>query len=185
MTLDLTSFKQALVTLDTGLKMLAHKPNDEFVRDACVQRFEYCYELSHKSLRRYLQASEATAADVPSASFPALIRLGYQRGLLASDWERWNETFAKRLFLPPALLANTHLFFINSALPSSWEQKIALFAGGLGIVQNSQNKFSQARNTTSHTYDSAAADRVLQILPAFLLEANFLLRQIELRQEQG
>ena len=136
MTLDLTSFKQALATLDIGLKMLAHKPNDEFVRDACVQRFEYCYELSHKSLRRYLQASEAAAADVPSASFPALIRLGYQRGLLASDWERWNQ-------------------------------------------------FRQARNTTSHTYDSAAADSVLQILPAFLLEANFLLRQIELRQGQG
>ena len=135
MILDLTSFKQALATLDAGLKMLAHKPNDEFVRDACVQRFEYCYELSHKSLRRYLQANEAAAADVPSASFPALIRLGYQRGLLASDWERWNQ-------------------------------------------------FRQARNTTSHTYDSAAADSVLQILPAFLLEANFLLRQIELRQEQ-
>ena len=136
MILDLTSFKQALATLDTGLKMLAHKPNDEFVRDACVQRFEYCYELSHKSLRRYLQANEAAAVDVPSASFPALIRLGYQRGLLASDWERWNQ-------------------------------------------------FRQARNTTSHTYDSAAADSVLQILPTFLLEANFLLRQIELRQEQG
>ena len=136
MILDLTSFKQALATLDAGLKMLAQKPNDEFVRDACVQRFEYCYELSHKSLRRYLQASEAAAVDVPSASFPALIRLGYQRGLLASDWERWNQ-------------------------------------------------FRQARNTTSHTYDSAAADSVLQILPAFLLEANFLLRQIELRQEQG
>ena len=136
MILDLTSFKQALATLDAGLKMLAHKPNDEFVRDACVQRFEYCYELSHKSLRRYLQASEAAAVDVPSASFPALIRLGYQRGLLASDWESWNQ-------------------------------------------------FCQARNTTSHTYDSAAADSVLKILPAFLLEANFLLRQIELRQGQG
>ena len=136
MILDLTPFKQTLATLDTGLKMLAHKPNDEFVRDACVQRFEYCYELSHKSLRRYLQASEAATTDVPSASFPALIRLGHQRGLLASDWECWNQ-------------------------------------------------FRQARNTTSHTYDSAAADSVLQILPAFLLEANFLLHQIEMRQEQG
>ena len=136
MILDLTSFKQTLATLDAGLKMLWHKPNDEFVRDACVQRFEYCYELSHKSLRRYLQANEAATTDVPSASFPALIRLGYQRGLLASDWERWNQ-------------------------------------------------FRQARNTTSHTYDSVAADSVQQILPAFLLEANFLLRQIELRQEQG
>ena len=73
MILDLTSLKQALATLDAGLKMLAQKPNDDFVRDACVQRFEYCYELSHKSLRRYLQASEAAAVDVPSASsFPRL-----------------------------------------------------------------------------------------------------------------
>ncbi len=34
MILDLTSFKQALATLDAGLKMLAQKPNDEFVRKA-------------------------------------------------------------------------------------------------------------------------------------------------------
>ena len=33
------------------------------------------------------------------------------------------ETFAKRLFSPPALLANAHLYGINSALPPSWEQK--------------------------------------------------------------
>ena len=33
------------------------------------------------------------------------------------------ETFAKRLFSPPALLANDHLLFINSALPPGWEQK--------------------------------------------------------------
>ena len=33
------------------------------------------------------------------------------------------ETFAKRLFSPPALLANAHLLVINSALPPGWEQK--------------------------------------------------------------
>ena len=49
--------------------------------------------------------------------------------------ESYAQIFAKRLFLPPALLANTHLLFINSALPPSWEQKIALFAHGLQIVQ--------------------------------------------------
>ena len=32
-------------------------------------------------------------------------------------------TFAKRLFSPPAVLANAHLLLINSALPPSWEQK--------------------------------------------------------------
>ena len=37
--------------------------------------------------------------------------------------EQLSETFAKRLFLPPALLANAHLLVINSALPPSWEQK--------------------------------------------------------------
>ena len=33
------------------------------------------------------------------------------------------ETFTKRLFSPPALLANAHLYLINSALPPGWKQK--------------------------------------------------------------
>ena len=50
----------------------------------------------------------------------------------------------KKALFAPALLANAHLLLINSALPPGWEPKIALFASGLGNVQNYlYNSFAQ------------------------------------------
>ena len=67
----------------------------------------------------------------------ALRLLPSTRGIVFDD-EIQQETFAKRLFSPPALLANAHLLVINSALPLSLRTKIALFARGLGIMKSSQ-----------------------------------------------
>ena len=86
--IDLTSLTRALATLDEALAAHARAPEDKFIRDACIQRFEYSYELSHKMLRRYLEASEPT--DIRELSFPSLIRLGHQRGLLAESWDIWS-----------------------------------------------------------------------------------------------
>lgn len=87
MTIDISSLHQALSTLDEALTARADAPDDKFIRDACIQRFEYCYELTHKMLRRYLTAAEP--AGVQELSFPNLIRLGYERGLLAQSWDVW------------------------------------------------------------------------------------------------
>jgi nucleotidyltransferase substrate binding protein (TIGR01987 family) len=84
--IDISSLKKALQTLDTGLAALAATPEDKFIRDACIKRFEYSYETSHKMLRRYLAASEPAVHEM---SFPSLIRLGYERGLLAQSWDVW------------------------------------------------------------------------------------------------
>ena len=48
------------------------------------------------------------------------------------------ETFAKRLFSPPALLANAHLLAIKSALPPSWEQK-SLFLQAVSMLCKALN----------------------------------------------
>ncbi|MBU6418306.1 MAG: HI0074 family nucleotidyltransferase substrate-binding subunit [Proteobacteria bacterium] len=85
--IDLSTLHRALATLDEGLDALADRPGDKFVRDACIQRFEYTYELSHKMLRRYLETTEP--AGVGELSFPDLIRLGFARGLLAESWDTW------------------------------------------------------------------------------------------------
>ena len=53
-----------------------------------------------------------------------------------------------------------------------------------GLLLHSWDKWTyyrQARNKTSHTYDSDAAKEVLAIIPDFLEEANFLLVQINKR----
>ncbi|OYV41755.1 MAG: hypothetical protein B7Z81_00525, partial [Acidocella sp. 20-61-6] len=74
--IDLTPLHRALATLDTALAARGQAPADALIRDACIQRFEYSYELTHKFLRRYLETSEP--AGVHQLSFPNLIRLGYE-----------------------------------------------------------------------------------------------------------
>jgi nucleotidyltransferase substrate binding protein (TIGR01987 family) len=56
---------------------------------AAIQAFEYTYELSHKMLRRHLQATEPDPASVSAMSFNALIRLGYARGQLDEELAVW------------------------------------------------------------------------------------------------
>jgi len=89
MVLDLSSLQKALATLDEGLVAHAVKPADAFIRDACIQRFEYCYDLSHKMLRRYLENTEPNPAEIGDLEFPSLIRLGHERGVLSLEWAEW------------------------------------------------------------------------------------------------
>lgn len=89
MMLDITSFTKALVTLEEALNAYQKSPGNDFIRDACIQRFEYSYELSHKMLRRYLEMTEPTSSVIDDLSFPSLIRLGYERGLLKEEWVSW------------------------------------------------------------------------------------------------
>jgi nucleotidyltransferase substrate binding protein (TIGR01987 family) len=128
--IDISSLRQALATLDEALAARAIAPGDKFIRDACIQRFEYSYELAHKMLRRYLAASEPAVHEM---SFPSLIRLGYERGLLAQSWDVWTQ-------------------------------------------------FRDARNATSHAYDEAKANEVVEKIPSFAAAAHFMATQIEAQQ---
>jgi nucleotidyltransferase substrate binding protein (TIGR01987 family) len=87
--LDLSSLEKALGTLEEATLAFDEAPNDLFIRDACIQRFEYSYELAHKMLRRYLALTEPNPADIDAMSFPDMIRLGFARGLLAEEWAAW------------------------------------------------------------------------------------------------
>ena len=85
--IDISSLERALATLDAALAAHEAAPEDAFIRDACIQRFEYTYELCHRMLRRFLTASEPAGTE--QLSFPTLIRLGHLRGLLAKSWDIW------------------------------------------------------------------------------------------------
>ncbi len=89
MKLDVSSWVKALLTLEEALNIYENNHQDTLIRDACIQRFEYCYELSHKMLRRYLEASEPSSTLISDISFSNLIRLGYARGLLKQEWVEW------------------------------------------------------------------------------------------------
>lgn len=91
MALDLSPFRSAVAQLASGLAAAQAAPGDDLMRDGVIQRFEYTYELSHKFLRRFLQETEPAPEQLRELSFPALIRLGSERGLLVNGWDVWTD----------------------------------------------------------------------------------------------
>ena len=87
--LDLSALHHALVTLSVAVDERKKEPNNDFVRDAMIQRFEYTYELAHKMLKRYLELSEPNSEAVDLMSFPELIRTASERGLVLNGWDYW------------------------------------------------------------------------------------------------
>ena len=95
MSLDYTPLRSAIGQLEKSLAY-AHSPAAladaglrEQLRNSVIQCFEFTYELCWKMLKRYLEETEASPADLDSATFQNLIRLGNERGLLRSDWRQW------------------------------------------------------------------------------------------------
>jgi nucleotidyltransferase substrate binding protein (TIGR01987 family) len=88
MKLDLSSFEKALDSLNEALAEYDRTQN-QFVKDACIQRFEYTYELAHKLLKRQLEAMSANPSEIDQMSFADMIRTGAERGLLANGWDEW------------------------------------------------------------------------------------------------
>ena len=88
MNLDLSSLNKAINSLNAALQEKIKQDND-YLRDSCIQRFEYTYELSWKMLKRYLELTGPTTASMDALSFAQLIRKGNEKGLLRSDWTTW------------------------------------------------------------------------------------------------
>ena len=53
--LDVTPLARAAHRLAEGLARYERDTTDEQVRDGLIQRFEFTYEVSHKTLKRYLE----------------------------------------------------------------------------------------------------------------------------------
>ncbi|MDD5028987.1 MAG: nucleotidyltransferase substrate binding protein [Rhodoferax sp.] len=87
--LDLSSFHAALASLQRAVtRSQAAGQRDEELRDACIQRFEYTFELSWKMLKRRLELDLPDAQSVDAMSFRELMRSGGERGLL-HDVDAW------------------------------------------------------------------------------------------------
>ena len=94
MTIDLSSLQKAIKKLTTNNRLLSQadplqQETKEAYEDACIQVFEYTYELCHKMLKRCLEQSEASIEVVDQLSFPDLIRKGAEKGLLLHSWDKW------------------------------------------------------------------------------------------------
>jgi nucleotidyltransferase substrate binding protein (TIGR01987 family) len=95
MSLDYTPLGNVITQLEKSLAYanspaaLADAGLREQLRNSVIQCFEFTYELSWKMLKRYLEDTEASPADLDLGTFQNLIRLGNERGLLRSDWRLW------------------------------------------------------------------------------------------------
>ena len=87
--LDIRNFEKAIARLEEGLSEYQAEPVRTMIRDGLIQRFEFTYELSHKTLKRYLEFASPTPDQYDSMSFQDLIRSGNEQGLLLSDWPVW------------------------------------------------------------------------------------------------
>jgi nucleotidyltransferase substrate binding protein (TIGR01987 family) len=89
MTLDISSLDNAVRRLREGLARYERERADEQICDGLIQRFEFTYELSHRTLRRYLRETAASPSNIDRMSFADLIRAASAQGLLRGDWPAW------------------------------------------------------------------------------------------------
>jgi nucleotidyltransferase substrate binding protein (TIGR01987 family) len=90
MRLDLTSVYKALASLARAVVRSRNAPEDEELRDAVIQRFDFTFELAWKTLKRQLEQEVAEPASVDRLAFLDLLREAAERGLL-EDVEAWME----------------------------------------------------------------------------------------------
>ncbi len=80
--LDLSSLELAIQSLSRGLKRYALDAEDLEVRDACIQRFEYTYELCMKFIKRALEAQADSLDTVEALPFRDKLRVAADMGFI-------------------------------------------------------------------------------------------------------
>lgn len=87
--INIESLSSAVQRLEEGLHRYQRDVSDIQIRDGLVQRFEFTYELSHKTLKRYLELTSPSPAEFDQMVFADLVRSGNEQGLLSGDWTVW------------------------------------------------------------------------------------------------
>lgn len=88
MALNLSPIKKAYGSLTKALQRALQNRDDLEVRDGCIQRFEYTYELSIKFIKRYIETESPTTENVDQLNFRDLLRTAAEIGLI-KDVNGW------------------------------------------------------------------------------------------------
>ncbi len=86
---DLELFGRALAQLHTALAALDAEPENPFIRDSVVKRYEFTYELALRSLSRYLQTSAFSSVEVEDLTLQGVVRRADRAELLLTGWPEW------------------------------------------------------------------------------------------------
>ncbi len=84
---DLSFLQKAVARLDAGLTRYRQDIHDEQIRDGLIQRFEFTYEISHETLKRFLKASSASPQEPGLGR--AIWRKGRDGAIRSNRGERW------------------------------------------------------------------------------------------------
>ena len=88
MTLDFSSLKKALASLERAVVRSAAEPQDQELRDAVIQRFEYSYDLCWKMMKRRIELDAPNPAEIDRLSYRDLFRDAAEKGLV-EDVQAW------------------------------------------------------------------------------------------------
>ncbi|HEY8036545.1 MAG TPA: HI0074 family nucleotidyltransferase substrate-binding subunit [Methylobacter sp.] len=97
MDIDFSPLANAISQLEKSIAYakseMAENNSDLFeqFRNSVIQCFKFTYELSHKMLKRYLEATAANPEEIDLSTFQNIIRMGNEKGLLRSDWTVWRD----------------------------------------------------------------------------------------------
>ena len=86
--LALSSLEKTLSILKRDILRAEANVNDEELRNATIQQFEYSFYLCWKMLKRQIEADAPHPSAVDATSFRELMREGFERGYI-SDPEDW------------------------------------------------------------------------------------------------
>jgi nucleotidyltransferase substrate binding protein (TIGR01987 family) len=93
--MDISGYLNAIAQLEDALAYCKSEPAKQdpqlglHLRAGAIQAFEFTYELSVKTLRRYIGTIASNDDYAGSLSFNELIRAGYEEGLLNAELVEW------------------------------------------------------------------------------------------------
>ena len=88
--LNIESLKNAWLSLDKAIQRATREPHDLEVRDACIQRFEYTYELCIKTIKRFIEHEMPITENIDQVNYRDLLRIAFEIGLI-HHVEAWFE----------------------------------------------------------------------------------------------
>ena len=89
--LDLESLAKVSTRLAEALEALDKDPNNLFILDSVIKRFELTYELSIRNLRRFLLDNAISAPEIEDKTFQGIIRIGARERLIQAGWPEWKD----------------------------------------------------------------------------------------------
>ncbi len=89
MAIKIDDLERAVSRLAEAWDRYERDRGDDQIRDGLIKRFELVYEVSHKTIKRFLEDTAPDPAIYDRMPFQDLIRSANEQDLLLGDWPAW------------------------------------------------------------------------------------------------